>query len=163
MFVITGVVVRGTQNSYPEKSKSVPHHNGGRALSSHCSVNSFIMVATQTLLFYFSQKFLSKPRFKKFSQTTSIKLFTDQSEVSALPAGCLFKIIHARNAHPVFFSQIYILTYCQIKDIGSDIIQHHLLESSQTFRTHWIGQLSHRMWTVVEPRKRPGTFKCYLH
>ena len=52
----------------------------GSALSSDSSVNCFITVV--------QQKFRSLARLKLFSLTTITKLFTEKSELNALPAGC---------------------------------------------------------------------------
>ena len=63
-------------------------HPAGTALSSDWSVNSFIMVVYEKKIFLkFSQNFLFNTRLKIFLQTTIVKLFTNQSEVSSLPAG----------------------------------------------------------------------------
>ena len=65
------------------------HNLAGRAPSSDWSASSFIMVVYESFFSKFSQNFVSKGRPKIFSQTTIIKphVFTDQSEVSALPVG----------------------------------------------------------------------------
>ena len=57
---------------------SKAHSRFSSALSSDWSVNSFIMVVYEKYLYKFSQNFMSKAHQKKFSQTTFIKLFTDQ-------------------------------------------------------------------------------------
>ena len=49
----------------------------------------YTIVIDGKFYFKYSQKFLSKARLKMSSETTTIKLFTDQSEVGALLTGCL--------------------------------------------------------------------------
>ena len=55
---------------------------------SDCSTNSFIIVGYEKILLScFGQKILTD----HFSQTTIVKLFTDQSQLSALTIGCKFR------------------------------------------------------------------------
>ena len=60
-------------------------HPAGRELPFHWSGNSFITVVYDNR---FSHNSWSKARLKIFLQTTIIKLFTDQSEVSVLSVEC---------------------------------------------------------------------------
>ena len=60
-------------------------HPAGGAFTSDFSANSSIMVVCENLFLKFNQNCLSKARPKN---ATSIKLFSCQSEVNVLPAGC---------------------------------------------------------------------------
>ena len=61
-------------------------HYAVRVLTSDWFINSFMMAVCEKSLFKFNQNILSMTK-NIFLLTTIIKLFTDQSEVSALPAG----------------------------------------------------------------------------
>ena len=66
---------------------SVP---AGRTLTSDWLVNSFIIVVYEKMFFKVQSEFSVKSITKIVSSLrTIIKLFTNQSEVSTLPAGCL--------------------------------------------------------------------------
>ena len=63
-------------------------HPAGRALSSDWSITSFIMIAFEKMILVVVWRENSEWIWKKkFWQTSIIKLFTDQSELSALPTG----------------------------------------------------------------------------
>ena len=66
-------------------------HPAGRALTSDSSGNSLIMVVYQKFLVTLLTE-NSDWSLKQFLQTTIIKLFTDQSEVSALSVGSVFTV-----------------------------------------------------------------------
>ena len=62
--------------------------NTPRALTSDWSVNSFVMVVYGYILVILRTENSAQTFKKEFHETTITKLFVDQSELSALPAGC---------------------------------------------------------------------------
>ena len=63
----------------------LPSHPAGRAFISDWSTNSFIIIVYEKYFFKIQSEFFSQSMTKS---STVIKLFVDQSEVSALPARC---------------------------------------------------------------------------
>ena len=61
-------------------------HPTGRTLISDCFINTFIIIVYE-IFFKYGQNSL-RLRLKSLSYTTILKLFMNQSEVSALSAGC---------------------------------------------------------------------------
>ena len=59
----------------------------GRVLTSDLSANSFIMIVYEHFCYVHSE-FSVQSMTKDVPITVIIKLFTDKSEISALPAGC---------------------------------------------------------------------------
>ena len=65
------------------------------------------------LLLKFGQYYLSKAQQKYFKQTTIIKVFTDESELSTFPAGCLVLRTLTRYSLHNTYSQRKYLTFCR--------------------------------------------------
>ena len=74
----------------------------GRTLTYNWSAKSFVVVVEKNNFFKVSQNVLTKAQLKKIVTDNHIKLFTDRSVVSALPAGWLKtlpKLFGAEKSH----------------------------------------------------------------
>ena len=78
------------------------------AFTSDCFVNSFIMVVCKIFYEVQSDFFVQSTTKKLLSLTTIIKLFTNQSEVSALPMGCTKKTAVFQNVLKIFLRKAIV-------------------------------------------------------